>query len=83
MIVFLLFGIFILFVNLNLIAKRLRDMGLAGWWAAFAVVALSAVISLIFPSPDPKTPALVPEVINTLVWIFLIVAPSRAFNSDR
>lgn len=39
------FAMLLLFGNLNLMAKRLRDMGLPGWWVVLGFVVLSALIS--------------------------------------
>jgi len=38
-------GILLLFGNLNLMAKRIRDMGLPGWWVVLGFVVLNAIIS--------------------------------------
>lgn len=38
-------GMLLLFANLNLMAKRLRDMGLPAWWVVLGFVVISAVLS--------------------------------------
>ena len=38
-------GVLLLFGNLNLMAKRIRDMGLPGWWVVLGFVVLNAIIS--------------------------------------
>lgn len=83
MIAFLLFGAFVAFANANLMAKRFRDMGLAGWWSVLAVIVLSAVVGTVFQNPDPETPALIPGILNAVVWIILLLVPSNAFSRDR
>ncbi len=83
MIAVLLFGAFVAFANINLMAKRFRDMGLAGWWSVLAVIVLSAVVGTVFQSPDPETPALIPGILNAVVWIILLLVPSNAFSRDQ
>jgi len=52
---FVIFGIFIVFIalgvaNLNIMAKRFRDMGLPAWGTVAGIILVSIVLNLLFPS---------------------------------
>ncbi|SFV90036.1 hypothetical protein MNB_SV-4-1216 [hydrothermal vent metagenome] len=52
---FVIFGIFIVFIalgvaNLNIMAKRFRDMGLPAWGMVAGTILVSIVLNLLFPS---------------------------------
>jgi len=70
----LVFGIFILllsFIGFNLMAKRIRDIGLPGWWSVLALVLLEAVISYLISQQTSSA-------LHSLIWFFLVLIPSNA-----
>ena len=59
------------FANLNLIAKRIRDMGVPGWWGVLGLVILGGVIG--------QLPELAASIASTVIWLGLLLVPSNAF----
>jgi uncharacterized membrane protein YhaH (DUF805 family) len=66
----LLVGAF-LFASLNIMAKRFRDIGLPGWWATFALVAVGGLVSAMLSEQ-------VGSGLHTLVWVALLLIPTAA-----
>ncbi|HHA19117.1 MAG TPA: DUF805 domain-containing protein [Methylophaga sp.] len=74
---FIVFGLgtlFYFFAIFNLMAKRLRDIGIPGWWAVLAVIILELVISYTISQQASNG-------VNTLIGIALLLIPSNFLNS--
>jgi uncharacterized membrane protein YhaH (DUF805 family) len=66
----------VLFASLNIMAKRLRDTGLPGWWSTLGVVAIGAILSQIVSEP-------VGSGFHSLVMIALFLIPTSSFNKQQ
>jgi len=47
MVVFGLVLVLFAFAGANIMAKRIRDIGLPGWWSVLAIVVLTGVVSVV------------------------------------
>jgi uncharacterized membrane protein YhaH (DUF805 family) len=66
----LLVMLLLLFMTANIMAKRVRDIGLPGWWVVFAVSVLAGMLS--YRVSDDAGNGL-----HTLVWIVLLLVPGK------
>ena len=72
----LVFGVFmaaVAFVGFNLMAKRLRDIGVPGWWSVLAIMVLGMIISASVSEQAGGT-------FHTVIWVILLFVPSNALN---
>lgn len=60
-----------IFSGANIMAKRIRDIGLPGWWSVLALLVLFAILASVIP--DQVTSGL-----QSLVWIVLSLIPGNA-----
>ena len=60
------------FMEANIMAKRIRDIGLPGWWVVLAIVLLTGSLSYML-SPQVSNGA------QTLIWVLLLLIPTGAF----
>jgi len=63
----------LLFAGLNVEAKRLRDIGLPGWWTVLGIFAVGLVIALTISQS-------VASGFNFLIWAALLLVPGNAFG---
>ena len=73
------------FATLNLEAKRIRDMGLPGWWTLLAVWIISAVIVVIVnivTGSDPVISKSISSAISVIGALALIFIPSDTFSGN-
>lgn len=63
------------FANLNIIAKRLRDMGLPGWWGVLGIAVLGILTG--------QLPELGANVASAAVWLSLLLVPTNTFAGTR
>lgn len=82
--VIILTGFFILilgFAKLNLIAKRIRDMGLPGWWTLLGIYLAFGLVSFVLPSTDLlfNESNQVRGIIAGIITFGLILIPSGLF----
>ena len=71
----IIFGIFIAmmaFMSFNIMAKRIRDIGLPGWWVVLFLVILEIVISYSFSQQASSG-------LHSLSWLLLVLIPSDTF----
>lgn len=73
-IVFFLCWLFFLFAGLNIMAKRIRDIGLPGWWTVLALVLLTGASYAVVSENTGST-------LDLLIWIALLVIPSNSFGA--
>lgn len=71
-----LVGLAILVAKLNIMAKRIRDMGLAGWWLALVLV-LAAGGTSVATSEETGSVAF------GIFTILLLLVPSDTFGNNR
>ena len=64
----------LLFMSANIMAKRVRDVGLPGWWTVAAVVVLTAMVTY-WVSDDAGNG------LHTIVWIVLLLVPGNAVSA--
>jgi len=76
MIVTAVFTALLMFAQVNLAAKRVRDMGLPGWW----VVTAAALVGLILSQTLPDQTA---SGVNAAVWLALLLVPSGVFELKK
>ena len=74
-IVFALFMAVMLFVQMNLMAKRIRDMGLPGWWVVLVLVIVSGVVGSMVSEQAGGG-------LNSVVFLVLLLVPSNAFGKS-
>ena len=73
LLVFLVVTVLLVFSWYNLMAKRLRDIGLPGWWSVLVIVILESVISLNISGHASSG-------LHTLIWVVLLFIPSNTFQ---
>ncbi len=74
-----------LFADLNLKAKRIRDMGLPGWWTLLAVIVISIVVTIVVNiafGSDPETSNQISSIITAIVFLALLFIPSDTFSGN-
>ena len=76
------------FANLNIAAKRIRDMGLPGWWTMLGIVIVSMVVAVIFPGETivqngqtTLQASLPSSILDLVVFAFLLLVPGNMFAS--
>ncbi len=72
MLVFGLVVVLIAFAGANIMAKRIRDIGLPGWWSVLAIVVLTGVVSVV-------TSAQVGNGLSLAITLALLLIPTDAF----
>jgi len=60
-----------LFIGVNIMAKRIRDIGLPGWWTVLAIFIVSGVVSYMVSDNAGS-------IVNTLAWVAVVLVPSNA-----
>ena len=73
MIVFGLVVALFLFIGANLKAKRLRDIGLPGWWSVLAIAVLTGVLSVAVSKEAGNG-------LYLLIWLALVLVPSNTLG---
>ncbi|MGI9227186.1 MAG: DUF805 domain-containing protein [Gammaproteobacteria bacterium] len=73
LLIFLVVTILLVFSWYNLMAKRIRDIGIPGWWAVLAIVILESIISVNISGEASSG-------MHTLIWIVLLLIPSNTFE---
>jgi len=56
-----IFFLLVLVANLNIMAKRIRDMGLPAWGTVIGIVIISTILEVLFPSQQVAVDAAVTE----------------------
>ena len=59
------------FIGANIMAKRIRDIGLPGWWMVLAIFVISGIVSYTISND-------VSSGLNTLIWVVLLLIPGNA-----
>lgn len=65
----------LMFAGLNIMAKRIRDIGLPGWWIVLALILLGMLLSY-FVSQQAGSG------MHTLIWILLVLIPGKSFGKQ-
>lgn len=76
---FVVFGgflVFSLFGGLNIMAKRIRDIGLSGWWAVLAITVLEGILAF-FVSQQTSSG------LHMLTWVMLMLIPTNFFTRQK
>ena len=60
-----------LFIGVNIMAKRIRDIGLPGWWTVLAIFIVSGIVSYLVSDNAGS-------IVNTLAWVAVVLVPSNA-----
>jgi uncharacterized membrane protein YhaH (DUF805 family) len=74
-----------LFADLNLKAKRIRDMGLPGWWTLLAVIVISIVVTIVINiafGSDPETSNRISSIFTAIAFLALLFIPSDTFSGN-
>ena len=71
-VVFALFFALIIFAGLNIMAKRIRDIGLSGWLGVLVIVVVTGVVSVVISEK-------VSSGLHTLIWFALLLIPTNTF----
>ncbi len=58
------------FIGFNITAKRIRDIGLSGWWSVLVLVLLEGVVSFLYSQQTSSG-------LHSLVWLILALVPSN------
>ena len=72
MVVFAVATLLFMFAGANIMAKRIRDIGLPGWWSVLALLVLFTALS--YAVSDH-----VSSILQSLVWLVLSLIPGNAF----
>ncbi len=75
-----------IFATLNLKAKRIRDMGLPGWWTLLAVWIISVIILVIVnvvAGSDPVLSKTISSAMSAIGVLALIFIPSDTFSGNN
>ena len=71
---FIVFGLvsaLFAFGGMNIMAKRIRDIGLPGWWTVLVIIVLEGIISFIVSGQVSSS-------LHILIWIALLLLPTNA-----
>jgi len=60
-----------LFMVANIMAKRIRDIGLPGWWSVLAIIVITGIVSYMVSNE-------VSNGLSTLIWVVLLLVPSNS-----
>ncbi len=71
---FIVVSVLFLFAGCNIMAKRLRDIGLPGWWMVLAIVILSGLVSVMVSDEASN-------ILQTVIWIVLLLVPGNSLTS--
>lgn len=74
--VFGLVSVLFVFAGINIMAKRVRDIGLPGWWMVLAIIVSEGIAS--FTVSEQASSSL-----HTLIWIALLLIPSGACRTQQ
>ncbi len=74
MIIFSIIMAGFLFAGLNIMAKRIRSIGLPGWWSIVVVLVIGVIVTA-FVSQQAGSG------LNTLIWLALLLIPAKTFNN--
>jgi uncharacterized membrane protein YhaH (DUF805 family) len=75
-------GLALMFANLNLMAKRIRDTGLPGWWTVLIIVIASGILGGVTSGgAQPVSSTQAAGGIHALVWLALLLIPSNLFSA--
>ena len=66
----------LLFAHLNITAKRIRDIGLPGWWTVLGIAVLTRVVSGAVSNQAGSG-------LSNLIWLALVLIPGNAFAKGR
>ncbi|OOZ42898.1 DUF805 domain-containing protein [Solemya elarraichensis gill symbiont] len=67
--IFIVLVLLFVFASANLHAKRIRDIGIPGWWGVLAIFLFSTAISILL-SPQ------IANGLGTLIWFVILLIPS-------
>jgi len=71
-----LFSALLMFAQVNLAAKRVRDMGLPGWWVVASAVLIGLILSQVLPDQTASG-------LNAAVWLALLLVPGGVFERQH
>ena len=81
----ILFGA-LFFAMLNLEAKRIRDMGLPGWWTLLAVAVISIILGVLYNllvGAEPQTSSQSSGAFSMIILLALLLIPSDTFAGNN
>jgi len=70
--VFIPISLLFLFAGLNIMAKRIRDTGLPGWWSILIILVLEFIASFVFSGQYRGG-------LYPLIWLALLLIPTDSF----
>jgi uncharacterized membrane protein YhaH (DUF805 family) len=73
LVVFTLVSALFFFAGLNIMAKRIRDTGLPGWWVVLVIIVLGVIASYFISEQAGSG-------LHTLIWIALLLIPTNALT---
>lgn len=71
---FIVISVLFLFAGCNMMAKRLRDIGLPGWWMVLAIVVVTGAVAVMVSDEASN-------ILQTVIWIVLLLVPSNSLTS--
>ncbi len=87
MILTMVVGLLLGFANINIAAKRIRDMGLPGWWTVLGIFVIFIVVGLISPGEiivqNGQTimqTSMPSNILQVVTFIILLLVPGNTFG---
>jgi uncharacterized membrane protein YhaH (DUF805 family) len=71
---FIVVSVLFLFAGCNIMAKRLRDIGLPGWWMVLAIIILTGAVSVMVSDEASN-------ILQTVIWIVLLLVPGNSLTN--
>ena len=75
-IIFGLVSVLFTFAGVNIMAKRIRDAGLPGWWMVLAIAILTGIVSTVVSNEAGSG-------LHTLIWLALLFIPTNTFSKEQ
>jgi uncharacterized membrane protein YhaH (DUF805 family) len=74
-VLFAIFMVVMFFIEANVMAKRIRDIGLPGWWVVLALAVIGSVVGRMVSEQAGGS-------FQMLVFVLLLLVPSNSFGKS-
>ncbi len=66
----------LVYAGVNITVKRIRDIGLPGWWVMLAIIILGSIVSFTISKSASSG-------LYNLIWILLLLIPSNTLSREN